>query len=151
MKFIPLCIAFLVFLKVGEGCNRRRRSPPPPPARNCVPGSWSWWSGCSHQCGNAGSQTRYRSKSVTECCGGNCPYHFWESRACNRNACRNGGRPTYGRCNCNAGWTGTCCERGRLKRNKNFHKYNWCHHHRRVISSNTTIIIIINIITTTPL
>lgn len=118
MKLILAWIALSVFLQVdGWRRRRRRRSPPPdPPPRPCQVGSWSSWSACSHQCGNAGTKSRSRSKTVTECCGGSCIYHLSETMNCNRNACRNGGTPTYGRCNCNAGWTGTCCERGRQQK-----------------------------------
>ncbi|XP_028398913.1 uncharacterized protein LOC114522435 [Dendronephthya gigantea] len=112
MKLILVCLAFLLFQHVsGWRRRRRRRSPPPTPPRNCQVGPWSGWSACTHHCGNAGTQRRTRGKTVAECCGGTCTAHFSETRACNRNACRNGGRPTHGHCICNAGWTGTCCER----------------------------------------
>lgn len=121
MNLLLSCIGLVLLLHLVNGIRfrrRRRRNPPPPPPRNCVPGGWSGWSGCTHQCGNAGTQRRTRGKSVTECCGGKCPYHFSETRACNRNACQNGGRPVHGRCNCNAGWTGTCCQSGTRKFDK---------------------------------
>ena len=114
MKFLVLFITLSMSQHVvGFLWRRRRRSPPRPAPRNCVVGGWSGWSGCTHPCGNAGTQRRTRGKTVTECCGGSCTAHFSETKACNRDACRNGGRPTHGRCNCNAGWTGTCCESGR--------------------------------------
>ncbi|XP_046857891.1 neurogenic locus notch homolog protein 1-like isoform X2 [Xenia sp. Carnegie-2017] len=88
----------------GKCCNKRR-------PRNCVVSRWSSWSSCSHQCGNAGVQTRTRRKIRTESNGGSCPYSLRRTRACNRNKCRNRGRPTYGRCICYSGWTGTCCSK----------------------------------------
>ena len=112
MKAIFVLITLSNYQLVN-GCTRRRSSPPPPSPRNCQVGSWSSWGGCSHRCGNAGTQSRSRSKTVSECCGGRCTYQLSESRACNRDACSNGGTPAYGRCNCRLGWTGTCCENGK--------------------------------------
>lgn len=79
---------------------------------NCILTQWSLWSGCSDRCGSSGIKTRSRSKTKDESCGGICPGPLSESKACNRNACKNGGTPIPGRCRCIAGWTGTCCESG---------------------------------------
>ncbi|XP_046857354.1 thrombospondin type-1 domain-containing protein 7B-like [Xenia sp. Carnegie-2017] len=86
----------------GTCCHIARR-------RNCLVSSWTSWSSCNHQCGSAGVQTRTRYKTRKESCGGRCPYSLRRTRACNRNKCRNGGRPTYGRCICRSGWKGKCC------------------------------------------
>ncbi|XP_046857349.1 neurogenic locus notch homolog protein 2-like isoform X2 [Xenia sp. Carnegie-2017] len=87
----------------GKCCNIKARR------RNCLVSSWTSWSSCNHQCGSAGVQTRTRYKTRKESCGGRCPYSLRRTRACNRNKCRNGGRPTYGRCICRSGWKGKCC------------------------------------------
>ncbi|XP_028399276.1 neurogenic locus notch homolog protein 1-like [Dendronephthya gigantea] len=109
MRLIWVWMVILVVPQVSTifWSRRRRRSPSP---RNCEPGPWRRWSSCTHRCGNAGMQTRTRGKDVTECCGGSCHETFSESQPCNRNACRNGGKPVYGRCECKRGWKGTCCE-----------------------------------------
>ena len=93
--------------------RRRRRRTPTCVARNCQVGQWSGWSDCTHRCGNAGTQSRTRAKTVDETCKGTCPYHLSETQDCNRNACQNGGVPASGHCSCKAGFTGTCCEQGR--------------------------------------
>ena len=92
--------------------RRRRRAPPPCSSRNCVVSGWSSWGGCSHQCGTSGTQRRTRSKTSPAACGGSCPYHLTETRACNRNSCKNGGTPHSRGCSCRAGYKGTCCEGG---------------------------------------
>ena len=111
-----ICIAALFFLSSQViGCpSWRRRSPPSCSATNCVVGWWSQWSTCSHACGATGVQTRTRSKTQTEKCGGSCPDKLSQSRSCNRYSCKNGGTPISGRCSCTPGWTGTCCEYGKL-------------------------------------
>ena len=113
IKAVNTALIFIVilFLEVQfSECWRRRRR-----RRRCQPAScqistWSLWNGCSHACGTTGVQTRTRYKTRTESCGGTCLYPLSEYRACNRNACKNGGSPTTGRCSCTPGWTGTCCE-----------------------------------------
>ena len=92
--------------------RRRRRSPPPCSAVNCQVGSWTSWSSCSHQCGTRGTQSRTRQQVQAASCGGTCPYHLRETRACNRDNCRNGGTPHSSGCSCRAGYRGTCCEQG---------------------------------------
>ena len=93
--------------------RRRRRAPPPCSPRNCAVSSWSSWGACSHLCGTSGSQRRTRSKTSPPSCGGSCPYHFQETRACNRDKCQNGGTPHSSGCNCRPGYQGTCCEGGK--------------------------------------
>ena len=112
---ISFIIVASVLYKEVDGCfgGRRRRSggggcTP----RDCEVGKWLSWSGCSHRCGTTGVQTRTRSKTRSEQCGGTCSYQLQESRSCNRNSCKNGGTPRSGRCSCMPGWTGTCCESG---------------------------------------
>ena len=95
---------------------RRRRGgggPPPCGPRNCVVGSWSAWSACSHQCGTSGTQRRTRPQVSPASCGGSCPYTFSDNRACNRDNCRNGGTPHSSGCSCRPGYKGTCCEGGK--------------------------------------
>lgn len=114
MQLVVWCMVLLLVVQddvVGwRRRRRRRRAPPPCRATNCAVGGFTPWSACSHQCGNAGTQTRTRRKTRVESCGGTCPYHLSETRACNRNACKNGGAPLSGHCRCTSGWTGTCCE-----------------------------------------
>lgn len=93
--------------------RRRRRAPPPCSARNCAVSSWSSWGACSHQCGTSGSQRRTRTQTSPAACGGTCPYHFSETRACNRDKCQYGGTPHGSGCHCRTGYAGTCCERGK--------------------------------------
>ena len=94
--------------------RRRRRAPPPCTPVGCIISweGWNRWSVCTHQCGNAGVQSRTRTKSQGESCGGTCPYHLSETRACNRDACQHGGTPISGSCRCTTAWTGTCCQNG---------------------------------------
>ena len=94
--------------------RRRRRAPPPCSPRNCQVSSWTSWSACSHRCGTSGSQKRTRSQTAPASCRGSCPYHFSETRACNRHRCQNGGTPYSKGCYCRPGFQGTCCERGKF-------------------------------------
>ena len=127
MKISILIICFL-FLCIGinpvfswRRRRRRRRSPPPCSAVNCQVGSWSGWGPCSHYCGTSGTQTRTRQKTSSEQCGGQCPYHFQETQACNRGNCLNGGTPNSGGCSCRSGFGGTCCGNGESNSWKSWH------------------------------
>ena len=93
--------------------RRRRRAPPPCKPRDCTVTSWTGWGPCSHQCGSSGTQRRTRAITSYQTCGGRCPYHLSEVRACNRH-CQNGGTPQNGYCSCRPGFTGTCCQQGEL-------------------------------------
>ena len=127
--------ALLVFCLVVIFCTRnieswrrrrrRRRAPPPCSARDCVVSQWGSWGSCSHQCGTSGVQRRSRSQTSAAVCGGTCPYHLSETRACNRNNCQNGGTPHSSGCSCRAGYRGTCCEGGTFltKGNDTFFKF----------------------------
>ena len=110
---ITAVLLILLAYDVTEGCPRRRRRSPPPCQRfDCQVSSWRSWSSCSQQCGTSGIKSRSRYKTQNAQCGGSCPYHFSESRPCNRDACRHGGTPWSRGCRCPAGWAGTCCENG---------------------------------------
>ena len=113
-----LRVALLVFvlaLVVFEGeswLSRRRRhsqSLQSCSAKSCNVTLWSAWSSC----GNAGVQTRTRTKIANQSCGGSCNLEFVDVRVpCNR-SCQNGGNPQDGFCSCKDGYTGRCCEMGR--------------------------------------
>ncbi len=105
-------LLLLVFVSYTQSWGRRRRSPPCSP-RPCQVSSWSTWSPCSHQCGTSGTQTRARTKTVVEACGGSCPYHLSVTRSCNTDKCQNSGTPTSNGCSCPPGYNGTCCEIGK--------------------------------------
>ena len=98
-------------------------SPLPCSPQACHVSFWSRWSPCTHQCGTNGTQTRTRTKTIFESCGGSCP-HLSEMRSCNRDNCQNSGIPTSSGCSCLPGYNGTCCEIGKLKRNS--HSQNIC-------------------------
>ena len=98
--------------RLGSGSSSRRRSRPSCRAEDCSVGSWTSWSSCSHQCGTSGEQTRTRQPVQTAYCGGTCPYGMRESRACNRDNCRNSGNPHSGGCSCRVGYGGNCCQQG---------------------------------------
>ena len=53
---------------------------------HCQWGVWNQYSKCSRRCGG-GTQTRGRSKSVTEKYGGTCTALFTEARTCNTQNC----------------------------------------------------------------
>ena len=116
MKRVFLAICLLYLLTEASAWRRRRRrrrrSPPPCSAVNCLVGSWSSWSSCSYSCGTSGTQARTRPIVQGASCGGTCPYHTYESRACNRGNCHYGGTPHSSGCSCRAGYGGTCCNRG---------------------------------------
>lgn len=118
IKLIAVALLLLVLARDTEPWRRRRRrrAPPPCPVRNCQVGSWSSWSACSHQCGTSGTQSRRRSKTVVEACGGTCHYPLDQNRACNRDACQHSGTPHSTGCSCRPGYGGTCCESGKLKK-----------------------------------
>ena len=110
-----LCVALLLINQCTSqlwwGRRRRRRSPPPCQPKTCSVSQWTGWSKCSHKCGNSGQSTRTRRILIAATCGGSCPYHFVETRSCNRH-CPNGGTPQSGYCSCRPGFAGTCCQQG---------------------------------------
>ena len=120
LKVVNIVLAYIIIVSLlqaqfgafGWRRRRRRRRAPVCSRTNCLVSSWSSWSACSHKCGTTGVQTRTRSKTRSESCGGTCPYQLTGCRSCNRNACKNGGTPKPGYCSCTKGWTGTCCEQG---------------------------------------
>ena len=62
--------------------RRRRRCS----ATNCQVTGWSSWGRCTQSCGSSGVQSRQRSVTRVQSCGGGC-YHLTERRACNRVCC----------------------------------------------------------------
>ncbi|XP_020629634.1 SCO-spondin-like [Orbicella faveolata] len=81
---------------------------------NCVPGSWSSWSACSHSCGPHGTQYSRRPIIKPAQCGGTCVVTTHGARACNR-FCLNGGTLIRLSCHCKYGYSGECCEKGQGK------------------------------------
>ena len=115
--FLAISLVLLFCARETESWRRRRRrrAPPPCPPRNCAVSSWGSWGACSHLCGTSGSQKRTRRQTSPAACGGSCPYHFTETRACNRDKCKYGGTPHSSGCSCRAGYRGTCCEGGKCR------------------------------------
>ena len=109
MLFSETCYAF------WSRRRRRRRPPPPPPCvpRNCVVSHWSNYGSCSYPCGTGGVQWKTRYVKKAQSCGGQCPYHLREAKACNVGLCANHGRPHSTGCSCRAGYTGKCCHNGK--------------------------------------
>lgn len=132
-KFLAVTLLLLALARNTEPWRRRRRrrAPPPCPTRNCQVGSWSSWGACSRQCGTSGTQSRWRSKTVVETCGGTCHYPLNQNRACNRDACKNSGTPHSSGCSCRPGYRGTCCESGKFKKLSN--------HARLITETNSSV------------
>ena len=112
MKRTLMIICLLLLLTEVDTWRRRRRRRRACSAVNCSVSSWTGWSSCSHQCGTSGTQKRTRQITRAPSCGGTCPYHLHETRACNRDTCQNGGTPHSRGCSCRPGYGGTCCGQG---------------------------------------
>ena len=82
------------------------------PRRNCRLSKWCAWSQCSATCGPNGVKTRTRHIIENARCGGRCGA-LQQVRRCNRR-CLNGGYMRYGKCKCRKGYSGCCCEGGKL-------------------------------------
>ncbi|XP_062519526.1 coadhesin-like [Corticium candelabrum] len=87
---IRCCLLLLIVLSslVTTGNSWRRRRRRGCSAVNCLVGNWNSWGSCSAACGTTGIQTRYRSKTRTESCGGSCTFTFSNTRSCNGPCCR---------------------------------------------------------------
>ncbi len=89
LKVVNIVLAYIIIVSLLQaqfgafGWRRRRRRRVPVCSRtNCLVSSWSSWSACSHKCGTTGVQTRTRSKTRSESCGGTCPYQLTGCRSC---------------------------------------------------------------------
>ncbi len=115
--FFSVWIVILFTQTSGNGFPRRRsirRTPAPCTLQDCTVSSWSSWNSCSYPCGNNGVQSRSRSIVTHPSCGGKpCPT-LSETRACNRDNCLNQGTPHSTGCHCRPGYTGNCCQNGKL-------------------------------------
>ena len=81
---------------------------------DCQLSSWSEWSACTVPCGVSGTQHSARHRLVTEQCGGTCTSTFRKTRACPDLSCLNGGSLKDGTCFCKEGYSGNCCEKGKV-------------------------------------
>lgn len=79
-----LLMIVLSLIATGVAWRRRRRRSC---YRNCSVSGWGGWGACSTTCGSFGIQYRYRYKTLSEQCGGWCPYGLSQSQACNRRCC----------------------------------------------------------------
>ena len=86
LLIFALAILFSIFITQTSGWwlsrRRRRRCS----ATNCRVTGWSSWGSCTRSCGSSGVQSRQRTVTRVQSCGGGC-YHLSESRACNRVCC----------------------------------------------------------------
>ena len=104
-----LLIAMLVIISLSEFGICCRRSSSRCSRVNCVWHNWSRWGACNHPCGNAGVQSRSRSKRQEAYCGGRgCSGGPTDSKTCNR-FCHNRGTPRPGYCVCPEVFWGSCC------------------------------------------
>ena len=117
--FMTICLLLLLSLSNSWFWRRRRRRRSCSSV-NCQVGEWTSWSSCSHQCGTSGTQARTRQQTHAASCGGTCPYPFYETQACNRDGCKNGGTPNSDDCSCRSGYVGRCCEHGELRQPLSF-------------------------------
>ena len=81
---------------------------------NCQLSSWSEWSACTTSCGVSGTQSSSRHRITTEQCGGTCTSTFRKTRACPDLSCLNGGSLKDGTCFCKEGYSGKCCQKGKI-------------------------------------
>ena len=82
--FVLRLVAFSVLLSPGLTWRRRRRRRC---YRHCSVSNWSSWSSCTKACGR-GTQSRTRYKTVSEQCGGSCPYGMTQTNYCNTQCCK---------------------------------------------------------------
>ena len=88
-RWIALILALgiiAVVLTPSDAWRRRRRRRRRCSVRHCSVSSWSSWSSCTRPCG-WGSTTRARRITVSQSCGGGCPYHLRETKRCNTHCC----------------------------------------------------------------
>ncbi|XP_002739661.2 low affinity immunoglobulin epsilon Fc receptor-like [Saccoglossus kowalevskii] len=110
-KLSIVFVLAVVFSEIYLGeCWRRRRSSCSP--EDCTVGQWGPWSSCSAPCGTSGTMSRTRDIVTAAQCGGSCSFSLTDSQSCNVGGCNGNGVPLAESCDCNGGWSGTCCDQG---------------------------------------